>query len=293
MSLFAPLYDATLGFRCEKLNDYSFEWSCCKINHARLSRVVLKERIILVCFLIFVLLSSFPAYSTKVQSKIIESLEPNSITIIGETHKQPESIQFFLSLVTRYLQQGKCLFVALEIASSQQAILEDIVKGTASVSDIQIATMIDHPPFRTLIDDLAGMRRNGNCLKLIAIDAALEMSTNRDEWMAKMLADHINNQAPVLALLGSLHALKKVDWNIPNSKVSPYVAEILASQGHRIRTYPQIWLDRVCNTRKQLISSDEEKATRLINNELISLLNAFEFKSVNDVVDGVVIWQCS
>ena len=119
------------------------------------------------------------------------------------------------------------------------------------------------------------------------------MRTSRDKWMAKMLADHINNQAPVLALLGSLHALKKVDWNIPNSKVSPYVAEILASQGHRIRTYPQIWLDRVCNNRKQLISSDEEKATRLINNELISLLNAFEFKSVNNVVDGVVLWQCS
>ena len=90
-----------------------------------------------------------------------------------------------------------------------------------------------------------------------------------------------------------LHGLKKVDWNIPHRKGSPYVAEILASQGHRIRTYPQIWLDRVCNTRNQLISSDGQKATRLINNELISLLNAFEFKSVNNVVDGVVLWQCS
>ena len=104
MSRFEPLNDATLGFRCEKLKDYSFEWSYCKINHSRLSRVVLKKRIILICFLTFFLFCSFPAYSTKVQSQIIEGLEPNSITIIGETHKQPESIKFFYSLIINYLQ---------------------------------------------------------------------------------------------------------------------------------------------------------------------------------------------
>ena len=76
-------------------------------------------------------------------------------------------------------------------------------------------------------------------LKSDCYDAGLEMRTSRDKWMAKMLADHIN-KTPILALLSSLHTLKKVDWNIPHSKGYPYVAEILVSQGHRIRTYPQI-----------------------------------------------------
>lgn len=129
----------------------------------------MRKRIIRYLFFILVLLSSFPAYSTKVQSQIIEGLEPNSITILGETHKQPESIKFFYSLITNYLQQDKCIFVALEIASSQQAILEDILKGTASVSDIEITAIIDHPPFCALIDDLARMRRRGDCLKVIAM----------------------------------------------------------------------------------------------------------------------------
>lgn len=252
--------------------------------------VAMKEKIIRYLFLAG-LFCSTPAYSSEVHNRLIEGLEPNSITIIGEYHKRPESIQFFQDLISSHFQQDRCLVVALEIASNQQAILDEIAEGRAAVSDIEIPPMIDHPPFRSLIDDLVSLKRNGNCLQLIAIDARQGLSVNRDEWMAEKLADQVS-QIPILALLGNLHTLKKVDWNISMSKASPYVAEIMVSQGHRIKTYPQIWLDKTCNTRNLLISSDEQETVRLINRSLISLLNVSEYEMVSNVVDGVILWEC-
>lgn len=243
-------------------------------------------------FLPFViLLFSLPAYSENNYQQIIEGITPNSITIIGETHKQAAAIQFFQSLITSYLQQNKCLTVALEIASSQQPLLDGIIQGKTAISDIEIAPMIDHPPFRTLINDLAKMQRSTACLKLIAIDAGLELKTNRDEWMAMQLTDRID-EAPILALLGSLHTLKKVEWNQTMSKKKPYVAEILTDQGHNVKTYPQIWKDRTCNNRNRIISADRPETVELLDSELFALLNAFKPKTAVDVIDGIIIWEC-
>ena len=123
------------------------------------------------------------------------------------------------------------------------------------------------------------------------IDGGLELNVNRDEWMAERLAKQIS-QAPILALLGNLHTLKRVDRHPSMSKAFPYVAEILVSQGHRTKSYPQIWLDKACHTQNRLISSDEHETVRLINHNLISLLNASKYEAVNDVVDGVIFWEC-
>lgn len=249
-----------------------------------------EEKIICFLFFMVILFSSFQAHSTETHKRIVEGLKPHSITIIGEQHKRPESIQLFQSIISRYLRQDKCLVVALEIASSQQVILDEIVEGKSTVSDIKIPPMIDHPTFRGLINNLTKMARSNDCLKLIATDAGLDMGIRRDEWMAKILADQLS-QVPILALLGNLHTLKKVDWNF--TKASPYIAEILALQHHRIRTYPQVWLDKTCGTHNQLILSERKEAVEVINNNLISLLNAYEYKTVNDVVDGVILWKCS
>ncbi|MBY0545255.1 MAG: hypothetical protein K2Q14_06895 [Gammaproteobacteria bacterium] len=76
-------------------------------------------------FLIFVtLLFSPAAYAENGYNRILAGMTPNSITIIGETHKKPEAIEYFQSLITSYLQQSKCLTIALEIVSSQQSLLD-------------------------------------------------------------------------------------------------------------------------------------------------------------------------
>lgn len=150
---------------------------------------------------------SLPAYATYIYDRIVQNMVPNSITIIGESHQRPQSVQFFKTLVVSYLQQNQCITVALEIASSQQSIIDKIVRGKAAVAAIKIAPMIDHPPFRSMIEDLVRMRSNGACLELIAIDAGIEENTDRDEWMAARLAEQVG-QTQVLALLGNLHTLK-------------------------------------------------------------------------------------
>jgi len=230
-----------------------------------------KKKMIYFFFFIAGLFFSDPAHSNEAQKWIIKGMEPGGISIIGEYHKRPESVQFFQSVISKYLQQDKCLVVALEIASNQQMILDGIVEGKSTVSDVEIPSIIDHPAFRAMINDLAEVARRNDCLKVIAIDAGTDIDIRRDEWMAKILAEQVN-QAPILALLGNLHSLKKVEWNF--EKTTPYVAEILASLNHRIRTYPQAWVDKTCSAHSQFIPSNRKEAVEIINNNLISLLNS-------------------
>lgn len=241
--------------------------------------------------LTIILLFSSPTYSADVHNRILESIAPNSITIIGERHRRPEAIGFFRSIIINHLQQNKCLTIALEIASNQQSLLDKMTQGKATVTDIEITPIIDHPAFRALITELAEMQRHNDCLKLVAIDAALDLKANRDAWMAIKLATQIN-ETPLLALLGNLHTLKKVDWDLTMTKGLPYVAEILTAQGHNIKTFPQIWPDRGCIAKTRFVAADKPEATSHVNNHLISRLNAFKTKAASDIIDGIILWEC-
>jgi len=240
-----------------------------------------------------VIILSLPVISyAGSEINILDKIKPGTITIIGETHKHPESITLFHSLVSTHLKNNKCLIVGLEIASNQQTIIEKIKQGRAVVSDIKIPPMIDHPAFRKMINDLIKLQINNECLKIIAIDAGDDIDLRRDEWMAINLANQIG-AAPVLVLLGNLHSLKRVDWDLSMSKGSPFVAEILSSQGYNIKTYPQIWTEKFCSVQNRFISEEKSEALALINSSLVSVLNAFEYKTAAGVVDGVVAWECN
>ena len=151
--------------------------------------------------------------AAEIYDPISKEIKSGTITIIGESQKKIESVQLFQGLVTDYLKQGQCLTVGLEIASNQQTVIDRIMQGRATAADIEIPPMIDHPPFRKMIDDLADLKRNGACLKLVAIDAGDDIDMGRDEWMALKLAELGNNET-ILVLLGALHSLKKVDWDL-------------------------------------------------------------------------------
>jgi len=118
----------------------------------------------------------------------------------------------------------------------------------------------------------------------------------RDEWMALKLADQVE-ETPILALLGDLHALKKVTWDLSMAKGFPFVAEILNKQGYRVNSYPQIWPETECSfgqhLQQRFVSADTKEALVVLNKSLFSLLNAFEPDSAVGVVDGVIIWECA
>jgi len=239
----------------------------------------------------------FPALSNAGNyTPIIDQIKPNTFTIIGEQHKHPESIALFQALITDYLKQGKCLTIALEIKSNQQAIIDQIPQGRATAADLEIAPMIDHLPFRKMINDLSKLQKNGSCLKLIAIDAGIDIDLSRDEWMAVKLAEQ-GGERPILVLLGSLHTLKKVHWDLSMTKDSPSVAEIMTSQGYHVKSYPQRWENKNCDHPKHLqsryIKAADPEALVLLNDSLISLLNAFKYKTAVNVVDGIILWECT
>lgn len=226
---------------------------------------------------------------------IIDQLKPNSITIIGEIHQRPESIRLFQKLIKGYLKNNKCLTIALEITSDQQEIIDQIKQGGAVVSDIEISSIIDHPAFRNMISDLAIQQHNGACLNIIAIDAGNDIAVRRDAWMAVNLSESVGN-TPVLALLGGLHALKKVNWDLSMAKGLPFVAEILTKQGYRVNSYTQQWPDTECMNDKplqyRLISGETKETRAVLNKTLFSFLNAAVPEVVLEVVDGVVVWEC-
>ncbi|MBT5967488.1 MAG: hypothetical protein HOG60_09395 [Gammaproteobacteria bacterium] len=190
-----------------------------------------------------ILLLIFISFSASANTNI--PIKPDSITIIGETHRHPESINLFQSLIQSHLKNNQCLTVALEINSNQQSVINQ-----GKVSDIEISSIIDHPAYRKMIADLVTQQRNGACLKLLAIDAGDDIDMGRDEWMAISLA-RLVGETPVLALLGSLHTLKKVNWDLSMTNGSPSVAEVLSEQGYNVKSYPQVGLDTECGNSLQ------------------------------------------
>ncbi|HIG64641.1 MAG TPA: hypothetical protein EYQ43_03555 [Methyloprofundus sp.] len=210
-------------------------------------------------------------------------IKPNTVTIVGETHGHPESYKLFQSLIKGYRKNNTCLTVALEINSNQQSVID-----SGKVSDIEISSIIDHPAFRNLIDDLIAQKNNGACLKLLAIDGAGDdIDMRRDAWMAINLA---KADKPILALLGNMHTLKKVVWS--NTTGLPFVAGILNKQ---VKSYPQLGLSTECAKPLswRFVPANTPEALELLNKHTFSLLNADEPDSAISVVDGVIVWECS
>jgi len=221
---------------------------------------------------------------------ILKHINPNSITIIGEVHQNPESTSLFFSLVEDYLQRNKCLTVALEIPSNQQPILDKISHSQIEASEIVVDPIIDHPEYRKMLSKLIALEKQGSCIEIAAIDAGDEIDMNRDKWMSIRIMELVK-RFPVLALLGDLHTLKKVNWLSENID-SPFVAEILADSGFEVRTFPQVWGKCSGEHQYEFIPGNSREALTLLNENLVSLLNAYDFASTKGVIDGMILWQC-
>ena len=174
---------------------------------------------------------------------IIEQIKPDTITIIGETHKKAESIEMFKNLALDTIKNYQCVVIGLEIASDQQTILDAVIQGRASINEIVLWPPHDHPPYRRMIETFAGLNRQGQCIKVVATDSGLNNNIDRDQWMALSLAEQ-RGDAPILVLLGALHTLKRVNWNIRSGR--PSVAEILTATGFSVKTFPQRWIPDNC-----------------------------------------------
>lgn len=226
-----------------------------------------------------------------VYAPILDQIKPGTITIIGETHKKPESIELFQSLTLDAVKRYGCVVVGLEIASDQQVVLNEVAQGKAHADEVSYWPEVDHPAYRRMIQDFAELKRQGQCIKIFAIDSGIGNVIDRDLWMALTLAQQ-NENTPVLVLLGALHTLKRVDWKIESGRAS--VAETLTRWGYRVNSYPQRWLPRTCADNRTAVFVDDRSplAPGILNGSLMSLINARAHKSAVGVVDGFILWQC-
>lgn len=229
-----------------------------------------------------------------VYDPILEQATLGTLAIIGESHGRVESIELFQGLVLATVGRHRCVVVGLEIASDQQPTLDAVIQGRASVNDVALWPPIDHPPYRRMLENFAALKQQGLCIEVIAIDAGMDNKVDRDQWMAQRLAERAED-APVLVLLGALHTLKKIDWLTAAGK--PRVAEILSDKGFRVRSFPQRWIPEQCadnNGRKsRFVGADSPEALTILNDSMISLINAKPHESATGVVDGFILWECS
>jgi len=228
-----------------------------------------------------------------VYDPILAQIKPGTITIIGETHKKVESVQLFENLALAVIQNRQCVVIGLEIASDQQAALDAVMQTRAAVDGIALWPAVDHPPYRRMIEHFAEHKRQGQCIKVIAIDSAMSNTIDRDLWMALSLVEHAGN-TPVLVLLGALHTLKRVDWLNTTGRAS--VAELLTRWGYRVKSYPQRWLSDNCANgdmqKGRFVKAESPQALAMLNDSLMSLINAKPHHSAAEVVDGFVVWEC-
>jgi DNA-binding transcriptional regulator YdaS (Cro superfamily) len=244
----------------------------------------------IISYYIILLLLPVPS-AAAVYSPILEQIKPGTITIIGEIHKRIESVELFQSLVSETIRHDQCVVIALEIASDQQATLDSVIQGRVPASAIELWPAIDYPSYRRMIEAFAELKRQGQCITLVAIDSGMDNAVDRDLWMALSLAEQAGD-SPVLVLLGALHTLKRVDWKHAYGR--PSVAEILTARGFRVSSYPQRWLpDQCANSRTAaFVDNRSPRALGILNGSLMSLINAKRHKSAQGVVEGFVVWEC-
>jgi hypothetical protein len=224
---------------------------------------------------------------------IVDGMTPGSITFVGESHKHIESAILVKELVTASIERGQCPILALEIADSEQPVIDQAMTASASVSDIAIPASIDHSPMRKLIKHMVMLKMRLPCLSVVAIDAGPDNPSDRDEWMAARVASLAGNR-PILVLIGALHTLKKVDWLVKSGK--PSVAELLVKRGFDVRSFPQRWIPDQCgaggNRYQRLVNADTPEALDILNDSLMSLINAKLHASAQGVIDGLILWEC-
>jgi hypothetical protein len=246
----------------------------------------------IISYYIIFLLLPFPVLAA-LYAPILEQVKPGTITIIGETHKRAESVEMFQSLATDVIQNHQCVVIGLEIASDQQTLLDAVMQGRALVNEIALWPPLDHPLYRRMIETFAGFKRQGQCIKAIGIDSGMDNDADRDQWMALKLAEQ-GRDVPILVLLGALHTLKRVDWTVRTGR--PSVAEILTNRGFNVKSFPQRWIPDNCagneNRRSRFVNPASPEALSVLNDSMMSLINAKPYKSVSGVIDGLVIWEC-
>lgn len=146
---------------------------------------------------------------------MIEKLAGHDLVFMGTTHKQPAVLNLMVSLAPR-LRQAGVTHLALEISSDQQERLDEFLGTGNGLERIKLHAAIDCKAYRQLLVALQGLghRRRPRIIAVDLPQSAYAGPVTRDEYMARALFAALQSapDAKVLAMLGSLHVLRKLQW---------------------------------------------------------------------------------
>jgi hypothetical protein len=247
--------------------------------------------ILLSFFLGLLPLSPSNATEFPVAERLVEMASPGAVLLLGEVHHHPESTTLFGDLVERTLAKYGCVAAGLEIAADQQERMDAAMRGESDIEAVAVHPAIDHPGFRALLRRLQQQIAGGACLEVRAVDAPQGAQVTRDRHIADRLAADRNGR-PVLALLGSLHTLQRVEWSPEVSRPEPFAGGVLKSEGVPVRSVIQRWSE-TCEGQRipRLWEAKSEEALEMLRAVLASS-NVILPARADGVVDGAVLWGC-
>jgi len=229
----------------------------------------------------------FSSTLTPVVSVASPLFTNHHITIIGEIHHHPDSTAWFLKTVSEYVEGNKCLNVALEVSSEQQDNINKAMNEDAPVSAIRISSIIDHTGYSSMLSGFSRLITAGNCFKVYAIDAPLKVHESRDEWMLKRIKELDDESIPWAILVGSLHALKQLNW-YPKAHGKPFLAELLQGDGYDVFSIIQSWPDKECPERSGKYVSDVREPLK----HLLEPVAAYAPALPKNAIDAAIVWKC-
>jgi hypothetical protein len=150
-----------------------------------------------------------------IQAYVLQKLSDHDIVFIGTTHRKPPILDLMAELIPQLHSVG-VTHLALEIASDQQEHLDRFLATGTGMEFIKLHDAIDCPAYRRLLSVLQRLSPNRRP-RVIAIDLPVDSyggPISRDEHMAMTLAATLQShpEAKILAKLGSLHVLRKLQW---------------------------------------------------------------------------------
>jgi hypothetical protein len=231
--------------------------------------------------------------ATDVASQILSLCGACQVLLIGERHQQPESPPLFLDLVTRLVKRGERTLIGLEIPAARQDALDAMMAGARSPAGIA-HPIIDSPAYQRLLLELSALQRDHGALVTVAAIDNFDGDMPRDEAMASHIQRHLaaGDVERVVALVGNLHTIRKMEWAKDAGRQLPYLAERLIDAKITVTSVMQA-LSAACDQLRHpvLYTTKKPQAFEAVSRQL-DVLNHHASMDSRQASDGIVIWAC-
>ena len=164
------------------------------------------------------------------QHYVLEKSRSHDVVFLGTTHRQPAILDLISNLLPLLTRAG-VTHLGLEIGSDQQDLIDAHILGDGDPLEISLADAIECPQYRQLLQVLYNLPKHQRPM-VVALDLPAHLygkGIDRNRWMAMKL-DHIvrgQKEAKILAVMGSLHVLRRLEWRPSVRHPGPSIRTLL------------------------------------------------------------------